>query len=139
MNIMGGLNGPAYLSEHRETFFQIQPVLVAIFVKRPPDYELHHEIGKAVVGRSASKKVRDVRMVERCGYLSLATKSLQDHVRIHPALDEFDGDGLVELSVDTRSTVYDTHAAAPDLFIEAIRTDPAADHGIGRDVLKLLH
>jgi hypothetical protein len=74
-------------------------------------------------------------MIQRGCDLSLAPKALEDHVSIHPALDELDGHCLIELAVDPNGAIDDTHPAAPDFLFKAIYTYPAADHRIGRDVL----
>ncbi len=139
LDIVSSLHRPAYLPEHCQPVPQIQTALVAVFVERQPDNKLHYEVRQTVLGRSAAKEVCDVRVIECCGYLALASKAFEDEIGIHSALNKFDRDGLIELSVDSRRPVDNAHPSAADLFLKAIHTDAAPDHRIGRDVLKLVH
>ena len=78
-------------------------------------------------------------MIESSGDLTLTPEAFEDEVGVHPAFDQLDGDGLIELTVDSRSSIDNTHAATADFFVESIRTDSTADHCIGGNVLKLSH
>jgi hypothetical protein len=106
-------------------------VRVAELVDGQPLDVLHDEVGQAVVGRSAVHQARDVGVVERGENLPLLPEAPEDEVCVHPALDELDGDALLELVVGANREVDRAHAAAPKLPHDAIRADAPPDEGRG--------
>ena len=62
-------------------------------------------------------------MIERRQNLPLAHEALTHKIRIHPALDELDGDLLLELIVVAHGLINRAHPAAPDQAREAVRAD----------------
>ena len=70
-------------------------------------------------------------VVERGENLSLLTEATEDEVCVHPALDELDGDTLLELVVGADGEVDRAHPAAPQLTHDAVRADAPPDEGRG--------
>ncbi len=62
-------------------------------------------------------------MIERRQNLPLAHEALTHKSRIHPALDELDGDMLLELIVFAHSSINRPHPAVPDQPREAVRAN----------------
>src|SRR5262245_44934827 len=65
-------------------------------------------------------------MLEPGEDLPLAQEAAQDLVRVHAALDEFEGDALLEVAVGALGEPDGAHAAAAQLFEQAVATDDAA-------------
>jgi hypothetical protein len=55
------------------------------------------------------------------------SKTLEHLLGVHAAFDELDGDLLAKLTVGALRQINRTHAAAPQLFDEAINADLAID------------
>ncbi len=62
--LMGVGNRGTNLPEELEPGVVVELLRVAKFEQRPARYVLHHEVGKAVGGRSAVNQPRNVGMVE---------------------------------------------------------------------------
>src|SRR5215510_1402925 len=86
--------------------------------------EFHHKVGQAAGRRAPVEQTRNVRMIERGQYLSLAQESVAHEVRVHPAFDDLDRDLPPELLVVTLRLVDVAHPAAPDQAHDAIWPDP---------------
>ena len=83
----------------------------------------HHEVRPPVAGGAAVEQAGDVRVIQRREDLPFIAKAAQDEFRIHAALDELDGDLLLELCVITLCEVDRAHAALADPSQDAIRAD----------------
>ena len=105
---------------------------LAIRVDRHAVHILHDQVGQPVVGGAAVKQLRDVGMVQQRQDLALLTEAHEEKLRRARGQHDLDRDLLVE-SIVTAGEVHDTHAAASDLALEAIRTNsPARLHPIER-------
>src|SRR6185437_6180344 len=84
---------------------------------------LHDEVGAAVGNSAAIEEFGDVGVVEGGENLTLLAEAADDGVGIHAAFDELDGDALLEGIVIADGEVDGAHAAAADLFENAVGAD----------------
>ena len=87
-----------------------------------------NEEGAAVKARPAIEKARDVGMIEHGENLAFLTEAFQHCVRVDAALDQFDGDLLVEFIVGAGCQIDGAHATAPDFADYLISPETGALH-----------
>ena len=121
------VDGVADLPEEAQAFVDGRVPLVAEAVDGQPLDVLHDEVGEPVLGRPAVEQARDVWVVQGGENLALVAEAAEDEVRVHPALDELDGDAAAELAVVALGHVDGAHPAAADLAHDLVGADPAAD------------
>ena len=90
---------------------------------------LDREVGLAFGGDAAVEQAGDVRVVEPGQDLPLGEEAPVDLVRVHPALDELEGDPLLELAVGALGEIDHAHPAPCQLAHETIGADPASVRG----------
>ena len=78
-------------------------------------------------------------MIQRGEDLAFPAKTIKDLIRIHPAFDQLDSNGLVELAVRPLRTIDGTHTAAADLLLEAVDTYRTSYHGRLAVVVDFVH
>ena len=117
------MHGIADLPEESQAFGNRHPPLVAEAVDGKPLYVLHHKVGQPIVCRSSVEKTRDVRVIEGSQNLALFAKTAEDEIRVHPALDELDGDAATEFAIAALGQIDCAHPAAPDLAHNAVSAD----------------
>ena len=83
---------------------------------------LHHQVGKAVGCGSAVDQRGDVGMRQAREHLALQAEAAQDFLRIHAALDQLDGDLLLEFVIEARGQPHRSHASAPDALLQFVGT-----------------
>ncbi len=121
--------GVAYGLAHRQE--EAKPVvdfitrLVAVSVDGLPVDVFHDEIGASVVVASAVEEPRDARVVQRCQDAPFKAEAPQHLVRVHPALDLFDGHLLHEPVGLAFCEVDGAHAAPADFPHDAVGPDGA--------------
>src|SRR5690349_20875805 len=124
------MHGVADGAKELQSLHDVQLVIVAVTVKRFTFDELHHKVGKTIFGSSTVEQACDVRVIERREDLSFLAKTTEDEIGVHPALDQFYCRSFVELIICAGCFIDRAHAAASDLSLDSIRSQPAANHRI---------
>src|SRR5690606_14449879 len=94
--LMGKLNRPPDLAEHRQTrrprtFLRGKP-----FAQSPAFDEFHHDVGLAVGSFPAVVESRDIWVVELREDLAFASKPIEQRLDQDAGLDDFDSDSVLE-------------------------------------------
>jgi hypothetical protein len=121
---MGVLHRLADADEHREPLLDPQPARVAVVVQGHPVHVLHGEPGLALRRDPAVEQPGDVGVIQAGEDLPFGEEAAEDLVGVHAALDQLEGDPLLELPVGALGEIDDPHPAAPQLADRAIRPDP---------------
>src|SRR5436190_11895080 len=124
------MNGLTDCSEKLQSLGNTQLVRIAITIKRLALNIFHDEVGQAVLSSTPVEQQRNVWMIQRGENLALFAKASQNKVGIHPPLDQLDGYPLMEFLIDTYGFVDSAHAATSNLTLDAVSTEPPADHRI---------
>ena len=69
-------------------------------------------------------------MIQTCENLSFVAKAFENELRVHSALDEFNGDGLLKFAVVARRQIHSAHSAAPDFLRDFKRAESCADQTV---------
>jgi hypothetical protein len=120
-------NGVAHLAEDLHALRCRELMVIAVAIDRHALDVLHDEVRKPVGRRPAIEQARDVRMIEVGENLALVAEATQYRLSIHPALDDFDRDGLLVLGVGANREVCSAHPAPAQFANEAIGSDVLAD------------
>ena len=83
--------------------------------------DLHREVRPAVVGEAAVEEPGDAGVREAGEDLPLLLEPPHDGLRVHPPLDELEGDGLLVRAVVPLGEVDDAHPAAAEFAHDAVR------------------
>ncbi len=129
---MGVVYGDAHLDEEREAFADIQPSGIAVPIDRQSVDVFHDQIGPPVVRGASVVEPGDVGMLESGQDLAFMAETAEDVIGVHAALDQLEGDPLLELSVGAFGMVYGAHAASSDLLQKAVRADGLRGGGCAR-------
>jgi hypothetical protein len=113
------LHGRADLAEQGEPGGQVEAVAVAILGDRDPFHQLHHEEGAAVGGGPGVEDTGDVWVFHQGQRLALGIEPGQDVARVHPRLDQLEGD-LPADRPELLGEVDRAHAALADLLAELV-------------------
>ena len=117
----------AHDQEHAQPIGERQLVPVAVAVDGLALDELHHDVGRAVVGRAAVEEPRDVRMLEAGEDLPLPPEVADRVVAGAADRDDLDRDPLAVLIVGARGQIDDAHPAVAELAEHAVGADAPVD------------
>lgn len=95
--------------------------------------QLHHEVGRSILGGAGVNQAADVGMIQVGENLALTFESLNHEVAADRPGDELDGYPQPDLAIGTFGLVNRTHATASDLANQAVRAHFV--RGGGRDAL----
>src|SRR5580658_5362460 len=104
---------------------ELQPI--AIRIDRLTLDILEHEVGLCVVEDTGIDEPRDVRMIEPREQPTLAAEALLTGLPEPVGMDELDRNRALEASVRASRPPDASHAAAPDLGFDQVRTDAPPD------------
>ena len=121
---MGVLDGAAHRPEQGHPFPGPHSLRRAEVGDRLPLDVLHHQVGLAVLGRSAVEHRGDVRMLEARQDLSLLAEAPIEVLGVAPAPDQLQRDDLAERIVVAHGPVDRAHAAVRDGVEDLVGTDP---------------
>src|SRR6266516_3195853 len=100
-------------------------MLLAVSVHRDALYVLHREPGQSIRSDPAVEQPGDVGMIQRGEDLPLLQEPLDSAVVPGaPGRQHLEGDALLVLVVGALGKIDGTHAAAPELAEDAVRTEP---------------
>ncbi len=123
---MGRVHGATHRGEESQAILDRQLPGVAVLGDRLAPNQLHDEIRPSLPAHPAIEQPGDARMRQTGEDLALAEKPGLDLIRIHAALDELEGDLLLELSVRPFGQPHRPHAAPTQLLDQAVRSDQGA-------------
>jgi len=123
---MGVGDGVADLVDQAAALLRAEAALVAKAVDGQAVDVIHGDPGAAVGSGSGVEQAGDGGVLKRGKDALLAAQALDDGGGVHAALDDLDGDALLEFAVGARGEVDDGHAAAPDLALQTIWPEHAA-------------
>src|SRR5579883_757612 len=119
-------------SEQLQAAGDVERVLVAMSINGRALYQLHDNVGNAIVGGATIQQASNVRVVETGQDLALIAKALPDEVRIEPPAHHLDRDLAVEGAVGPDRAVNLPHTAAANLAKDLVGADPPAALHRGR-------
>lgn len=136
--MVGVLDGVADLQEEVEALGGVEAFLVAPFVDRESIDVLHDDVRAAVVGGAAIEEAGNIGVIEGGDNLPFAAEALEDAVRLHAAVDDFDGDLFVVGFVGAVGEINGTHATAAEGLVDGVGADAGGDRfsGFGGSVGK---
>src|SRR5258705_7809085 len=116
-------NCPTDLSKESQSITGVESLVITEVSDRFSFDMLHHEVRQAVAGRTATVQARDVRMFKIGENLPFHQETSEHRIRVHAALDQFEGDALREALAAMLGEEHNTHSAFADLFEDKIIVD----------------
>ena len=110
----------ANLLHQFQPFCHGQHALVAEAIERLAFDIFHHEIRQTIIRGTAIQQRRDVWMIQRGKNLSFAAKAAQNEIRVHPTLDDFDGNTFLEQVVGAHRQIHCAHPAASQFAFDFV-------------------
>ena len=123
-------------AEQRQPLGNREAMLVAIDVDGQAVHVLHDEIRPLWcalfhLGNAAVEESGDSGVLKVCENLPLASKALKGLGAVRLRADQLHGNALLEVAVVALGAVNGPHATTADVFQQAVRADPPADHAFG--------
>ena len=124
---MGLGDGATHLQDQAEALLdrEVSPIR-GIGETLPALDVLHREVGASVSRETPVDEPGDGRVVQTRQDLALLLESRQDRGRVHALLDQLEGDGLLEPSLDAFRPMDGAHPAHAEERSEAERSDDLA-------------
>src|ERR1700704_877839 len=112
--LVGVLECRTDFAKYRQPFSCRKMMSVAVPVDRLALDVLHHKIGETIGSRPTFEQTSDVGMFEVGKNLSLHRKATKNHFRVHPAIDEFDGDLFLVMIVGAHREIDRAHSTVAE-------------------------
>jgi hypothetical protein len=114
------LHGRAEQQEELQPRRRLQVARVGVIDERSALDELHHQIRQAVRRAAAVEQARDVRVIQAGEDLPFGAEPPHDRLGVHSALEDLQGDALVEDVVVAHGQEDRAHAALAELAHEPV-------------------
>ena len=116
------INGLAYGGEQPQTGGEVQALLIAVVGNGRAVDVFHDEVRPALRGNTSLQDARNVRIVHQGERLSLCIETPKHPARVHPQLDELNGDPPSQRLV-LLAKIDAAHPTLTELPDDAVRTD----------------
>ena len=119
--LVGVLNGRAHMEKQRQPTTSRELMPVAVIGDRYAGHVLHGKVRPAVARHPCVEDLRDVRMVHHRQRLALRFESGHHLTRVHPGLDDLEGNASVGRLL--LGQIHHAHSAFAEQAQDAIGTD----------------